>query len=182
MIRIKKPVTVLRDTIISNEEMGAHTVLELDTASRILHKLKTPCNQCRKEITDKTFIAFITEKTENFMFHRDCYANSRWDDNIYQNGDPECRDCGHAYNRHYDGYENQADIHGMFFAGCKYCQCGTWTPKNDWTYPKPPEKDISDDVERNAGCLHNTNTILADPIPEDEFYSDFDEDTDEDFE
>lgn len=31
-------------------------------------------------------------------------------------------DCGHSYYRHFDGYENWDPV------GCKYCQCGAWTP------------------------------------------------------
>lgn len=33
--------------------------------------------------------------------------------------DASC-DCGHAYYRHFDGYENWAAV------GCKYCRCSTW--------------------------------------------------------
>lgn len=33
--------------------------------------------------------------------------------------DREC-ECGHAYYRHFDGYEDNAPV------GCKYCDCETW--------------------------------------------------------
>jgi 8-oxo-dGTP pyrophosphatase MutT (NUDIX family) len=35
--------------------------------------------------------------------------------------DAKC-DCGHAYYRHFDGYENWDPV------GCKYCGCWTWHP------------------------------------------------------
>lgn len=35
--------------------------------------------------------------------------------------DAKC-DCGHAYYRHFDGYENWAPV------GCKYCRCYEWHP------------------------------------------------------
>ncbi len=39
-------------------------------------------------------------------------------------GAPEC-ECGHAYHRHFDGYENSAPV------GCKYCNCYTFVPLVD---------------------------------------------------
>lgn len=40
-----------------------------------------------------------------------------WDENHDQNAKCEC---GHIYNRHFDGYEDMAAV------GCKYCECFTF--------------------------------------------------------
>jgi hypothetical protein len=136
MIRIKRPEVVLKENIITNEQMGHHTTYELPMKSRLRHNLTTTCDHCHKDITDDTFLGVITEKTQNFLFHRDCYPDTCWDQKIYENGNPSCRECDHPYDRHYDGYEDESDPEGFFFAGCKYCRCDTWKPKDDWKYPK----------------------------------------------
>lgn len=40
-------------------------------------------------------------------------------------GDNKICDCGHAYIRHFDSYENNRDV------GCKYCACYTWREMQD---------------------------------------------------
>ena len=113
------------------QEIGGFLVLEFALAPRA--DRQNPCKYCRQNIDypeNETFIAVITEKTENYMFHKTCYPLSTFDEDIYKNGDPECAECGHAYHRHYDLFEDDCPP-----VGCKYCDCMVWVPKDDWKYP-----------------------------------------------
>ena len=38
-------------------------------------------------------------------------------------GDNKLCECGHTYERHFDGYEDMAPV------GCKYCECGVFKAK-----------------------------------------------------
>ncbi len=115
-------------------ETGETMTIEVLTADR--KNQKTTCNYCSKKITDETFLAAITKIGPNYFFHRCCYPQSCFDAKIWKNGDPECAKCGHPYHRHYDLYEKENDPDSCFFAGCKYCGCDTWKPKEDWKYPE----------------------------------------------
>ena len=115
---------------VTEEQMGFIKILELKIHSRKRNNMSTICSYCRKDIEDDTFIAVITEKTDNFMFHRTCYPASTFDNDIWADGDPDCGECSRPYHRHYDSYEECEPV------GCKYCGCNTWVPPKDWTYPK----------------------------------------------
>ena len=111
-------------------------VLKVEEVETALRKgKKTNCAFCGNKITDKTFIVAFTDKGSNPFFHRCCYPNAHFDDKIWKDGDPDCAKCGHPYHRHYDLYESNSLDQEDFFAGCKYCTCRTWKPKDDWKYP-----------------------------------------------
>jgi hypothetical protein len=118
-----------------NEKPEKMLIQELPRGNR----KSTKCDFCGNQVKDETFLAVITNGNKNYIFHRDCYAKSRFDPEIMKNGDPECRECGHAYHRHYDLYEDEFDEDSCFFAGCKYCKCYSWLPKDDWRYPNEKE-------------------------------------------
>lgn len=118
---------------IVNIDVKVLKVEEFETALR--RHLKTTCALCDNKITDKTFIITYTDKGGNHFFHRCCYPKARFDANIWKDGDPDCAKCGHPYHRHYDLFEEEEDEDSCFLAGCKYCRCETWKPKDDWEYP-----------------------------------------------
>ena len=58
--------------------------------------------EAEKPYIEKTIVTVVREYNPEFGDDRKCQ-------------------CGHAYYRHFDTYEDMADV------GCKYCDCRTFT-------------------------------------------------------
>ena len=130
MFRIKVPTITLQDKRLTEKDVGLYGADYLDNVGE-----EKICDFCHEPIKDKKLFAIITEKDKNYKFHPGCYSQVTWDRKIYESKNSACKSCDHAYDRHFDGYEDQMDPDGFFFAGCKYCNCGSWVPKDDWEYP-----------------------------------------------
>jgi len=157
VLRLKEPRVVLAENYVTADDMGFHTSLYLPMEGRIRSGMESKCDHCNEEITTDKFFCIITEKTKNYMFHPQCYSSVCWDEKIYQNGNPSCKTCDHAYDRHFDGYEDAADPEGFFFAGCKYCGCGEWMPPDDFKLPKYAHAKDADSSKEEDGF----NDILS---------------------
>lgn len=98
-----EPLTLENKVRIHELSLNIITVQDfiLKNLKSTLNNLKTTANNVVTPVNDKPYIETVTR---NFEY------NPNYGDNRI------CK-CGHAYYRHFDSYEDNANV------GCKYCQC-----------------------------------------------------------
>lgn len=79
-------------------------------------------DECVAQSTDETMIERLRSLKYSESSHSRIYDKSYGDDRLCE--------CGHSYYRHFDTYENMADV------GCKYCQCYTFVQAAEKPMPK----------------------------------------------